>query len=337
MIWLKRIGLVLLALALLAFGLWGFGALWFRGPSNGALNLLASGLWAILAPTAAVALFWRRLRPALYVFAGVALVLLGWWETIAPHNDRAWLEQLSRPAAARFEGDEVVVSNIRDFDWRTEQDYTARWVERRYNLNDLTGVDMFMTYWTGPDIAHMIVSFGFADARQLAFSVEIRRPAGVDYSPVAGFFKSYEQIVIAADERDVIGLRHVRPEETHLYRLRVDPKRARGLLVEYLKRANAMAERPRFYHTIFSNCTTEVFSMVRAAGFDPPFDYRLLANGRLPELMYEEHLLDERHGIQDLAKFGRVDDRWPPFPIDSAAFSKAIRVGAPIPAPAPVR
>ena len=333
MIWLKRIGLVLLALALLAFGLWGFGALWFQGPTNGALNLLAGGLWAILALAAAVALFWRRLRPALYVFAGVALVLLGWWETIAPHNDRAWLEQLSRPAAARFEGDEIVVSNIRDFDWRTEQDYTARWVERRYNLNDLTGVDMFMTYWTGPDIAHMIVSFGFADARQLAFSVEIRRPKDVEYAPVPGFFKSYELVIIAADERDVIGLRHVRPEDTRLFRVRVDPARARGLLLEYLRRGNEMVTRPRFYHTIFSNCTTEVFSMVRAAGFDPPYDWRLLANGKLPELFMEEHLLDERHSVEELARLGNVDARWPNFPIGSVEFSKAIRLGAPTPAP----
>lgn len=330
---LKGLGLVLAALVLLAFGLWGVGALWFQGPENEAARLALVLIWAALALAGAVGIPWRRLRPAAYGFAAAAVALLGWWATITPSNQRDWLPELSRGVTASFEGDTVVVHNIRDFVWRSETDYTPNWVDRRYNLDDLSGVDMFMTYWAGPSIAHMIVSFGFKDGRQLAFSVEIRRPKGVEYSPVAGFFKRYEQIFIAADERDVIGLRHVRPEESQLYRIRVDPKRARGLLVEYLKRANEMAAHPRFYHTVLSNCTTEVFSMVRAAGFDPPWDYRILANGYLPQLAWSERLLDERHSVEELGKLGRVDDRFPPLPIDSVAFSSRIRDGVPTPAP----
>lgn len=330
---LKGLGLALAALVLLAFGVWGVGALWYQGPASEAARAALGGLWAALACAAAFGLFWRKLRRAVYGFAAAALALLGWWATITPSNGRDWLPELSRGVTARFEGDTVIVNNIRDFTWASETNFSPHWAERRYNLDDLTGVDMFMTYWAGPAIAHMILSFGFADGRQLAFSVEIRRPKGVEYSPVAGFFKSYEQIFIAADERDVIGLRHVRPEESQLYRIRIDPKRARGLFVEYLKRANAMAERPRFYHTVLSNCTTEVFSMVRAAGFDPPWDYRILANGYLPQLAWSERLLDERHSVEELGKLGRVDDRFPPLPIDSAAFSARIRDGVPVPAP----
>jgi hypothetical protein len=337
MVWLKRLGLALAALAMSVFANWIGMALYFHGPGDETAKWALILAFGALTFTGVLGVFWRRLRPATWLYGLAGVIALGWWATIQPRNDRDWAPQLARGVTARIHGNRVFVQNIRDFAWRSEEDFTPNWVERGYNLDDLTGVDLFMTYWMGPDIAHMIVSFGFADARQLAFSVEIRRPKTVEYAPVPGFFKSYELVIIAADERDVIGLRHVRPEDTRLFRVRVDPKRARGLLLEYLRRGNELARTPRFYHTIFSNCTTEVFSMVRAAGFDPPFDWRLLANGKLPELFMEERLLDERHSVADLARLGQVDSRWPPFPIDSVAFSTAIRNGVPIPTPAPVR
>lgn len=333
MIWLKRLGLALAALATALFAVWACLALFFQGPTNGALKWALIAALAALAITALLGLFWRKLRPAIGAYGLACVLLIGWWTTIQPRNDRDWVPPLKHGVTAQIDGNRILVRNIRDFAWRSEEDFTPNWVERSYNLDELTGIDVFLTYWTGPDIAHMIVSFGFADARQLAFSVEIRRPKGVEYAPIPGFFKSYELIIIAADERDVIGLRHVRPEDTRLFRIRVDPKRARGLLLEYLRRGNEMVTQPRFYHTIFSNCTTDVFAMVRAAGFDPPFDWRLIVNGKLPELFMREHLLDERHSVEELAKLGNVDAQWPNFPIDSVAFSKAIRVGVPVPAP----
>lgn len=333
MIWLERLGLALAALAMSVFANWAGMALYFHGPADPTLKWALILAFGALTFAGVLGVFWPKLRPATWAYGLAGVIALGWWTTIQPRNDRDWATELSRGVTAQIDGNQILVRDIRDFDWRGEKDFTPNWVERRYNLDELTGVDMFMTYWTGPDIAHMIVSFGFADARQLAFSVEIRRPKDVEYAPVPGFFKSYELVIIAADERDVIGLRHVRPEDTRLFRVRVDPKRARGLLLEYLRRGNEMVTRPRFYHTIFSNCTTEVFSMVRAAGFDPPYDWRLLANGKLPELFMEEHLLDERHSVKELARLGNVDARWPNFPIGSVEFSKAIRLGAPTPAP----
>jgi len=49
---------------------------------------------------------------------------------------------------------------------------------------------MFMSYWSGPTIAHVIMSFGFDDGRYLAWSIEVRRLAGGSFSPLADLFKN---------------------------------------------------------------------------------------------------------------------------------------------------
>ena len=109
--------------------------------------------------------------------------------------------------------------------------------------------DIYVVYWAGPVIAHTIMSFGFDDGRHIAFSIEIRKEKSVDYSSIAGFFKRYELIFIAADERDLMGLRKAFDEDVRLYRLRLDPASARRFLIEYVDQANDLAANPRFYNT----------------------------------------------------------------------------------------
>ena len=69
----------------------------------------------------------------------------------------------------------VTLHNVRNFDWRSNTDYTQRWETRDYDLDRLNSVDMVMSYWTRPAIAHMMISFGFDDGEHVVFSVEIRR------------------------------------------------------------------------------------------------------------------------------------------------------------------
>ena len=55
----------------------------------------------------------------------------------------------------------------------------------------------------------------------MVFSVEIRRQSNETFSEIGGFFKEFELIVIAAEERDIVRLRtNVRREKTYLYRLK---------------------------------------------------------------------------------------------------------------------
>ncbi len=280
-------GTVLVGLVLLFAGLWGVLAIWFRlAPTPPLREILAGGL-LLLGLGAIVCVALRRWRVvALY---GVCLVAVcGWWVTLQPSNDRTWADDVARTATGTVEGDRLVMRNVRNFVWRSDSDYQPRWETRSYDLNGLTGLDLFMSYWAGESIAHAIVSFGFADGQHLAFSIETRKEKTESYSALAGFFRAYELSFIAADERDVVGVRtNVRGEDVRIYHLRMAPVQARALLIEYVAEANDLARTPQFYNSLTTNCTTEIFRMVRALHPGLPLDYRLLLTGHVPDYVYD--------------------------------------------------
>jgi hypothetical protein len=177
----------------------------------------------------------------------------------------------------------------------------------------------------------VILSFGFDDGQYIAWSVEVRRPVGGIYSPVADFFKTDALVIIAADERDVVGVRsNVRKEDVQIYRLKVSPQEARALLLEYVSDANALAAKPEFYNSITTNCTTTVVKMMRAIGGKVPLDWRLIVNGYLPEYAYERGALDTSIPLADLRVAAHIDQRAQASGL-SPEFSRLIRVDVPSP------
>ncbi len=200
------------------------------------------------------------------------------------------------------DGHRVTLHHVRNFDWRSNTDYTQRWETRGYDLNRLNSVDLIMSYWTVPAIAHMLISFGFGDGGQVVFSVEIRREKIEKFSEIGGFFKEFELSIIAADERDVIRVRtNVRGEQAYLYRIRMPVPAMRSLFLSYVEQANALVRTPRFYNTITVNCTTLVYQMMeRIVGY-LPLSYRLILSGYLPEYVYGVGGLDQRYALRGTA------------------------------------
>ena len=157
-----------------------------------------------------------------------------------------------------------MLDKVRDFVWRTDTDYTPRWIARSYDLAQLESLDMIVSYWARRAIAHMLISFGFGDDQHVVFSVEIRRQKHQRFSEMGGFFKEFEVVIIAAEERDIVRLRtNVRREQTYLFRLNFTPEVMRALFLAYVAEANALVRTPRFYHTITGNCTTVLYAMLK--------------------------------------------------------------------------
>lgn len=187
-----------------------------------------------------------------------------------------------------------------------------------------------LTYWAGPAIAHTMVSFDFSDGEHLVFSVGIRPSEGEAYSSLAGFFKAYELIVTAADERDATRLRTSVQESNrvHLYHVRMPRDRIHGLFREYVDFANQLTEEPRFYRTILANCTTIVWGLVGRLDPGIPLDYRLLFPGYLPGLLYERGSLDMRFTLPELESIGLLPSDVPGI-LEGPAYSAALRSGIP--------
>ena len=60
-----------------------------------------------------------------------------------------------------------------------------------------------------------------------------------------------------------------------------------------MKEINAIADHPEWYNAFTGNCTTSIRNRVLSAGGAVPLDWRLFANGHLPELLYERGSLDK--------------------------------------------
>ncbi|TIL97496.1 MAG: DUF4105 domain-containing protein, partial [Mesorhizobium sp.] len=90
------------------------------------------------------------------------------------------------------------LTDVRNFEWRSATDFTEHWTTRTYDLSNVQTVDLFMSYWSGTQIAHVIMSFGFAGGEYLAWSIEVRRRSGGEFSPLADLFKSHPLVIIAA-------------------------------------------------------------------------------------------------------------------------------------------
>ena len=324
---LRGFAILVLGTAVALACAWAGAAVWFDGPADRAV---AGAVAALPALGFALALWRVRPAPRALVLALVPpSAVLGWWLSLAPSNERDWLPDVARPPRARIEGDLVTISNLRNFDYRSETDYTERWEERSYDLSKLRGADMFFSFWGSPWIAHTIMSWDFGDGEHLAISIETRKEQGEEYSAVLGFFRQFELYYVVADELDLIRLRtNFRDEDVYLYHLDTPLDQAQAVLLDYLDEINRLAREPRWYNAATHNCTTTIRHHVKHVGANNPWDWRILLNGEIDELGYERGTVntslpfDELRKTSDITERARAADR-------DAAFSVRIRDGLP--------
>ncbi len=326
---LRRFGMALLWLLLAVSAAWGVLALRYfdhlAEPVRVALAA-AFGVVALLLLGAMPTRRWRR--PATVVYLALFALLLWRWFAIEPSNDRDWQTEGAKVAFAEIDGDRVTVHHIRNFDYRSETDFTPSYYDRTFDLRRLDRVDLLAVYWMGPAIAHIFLSFGFAGGDHLAISIEARKEKGEGYSSLKGFFRQYELQYVVADERDVIrvrtNFRRDPPEEVHLYRLVGTPETARRLFLAYLGEVNALAQRPEFYNTLTTNCTTNIWLLSRVNPAHVPFSWKILASGYVPEYLYEQGRIDTKLPFGELQRHSVINARAQAAD-DAADFSRRIR------------
>jgi hypothetical protein len=249
-----------------------------------AIAFAAFAIWA----------FWlshRRRMPALAIAA--VLGIAAWWFTIAPTGHRNWRPEVAVMPRAFIDGDHVRITGVRNFDYRSRNDFTAHYEERDVALSHLTGLDFFVSYFMEGPVAHTFVSFIFDNAAPLSISIETRPEVGRGFEPIASMFKQFELIYVVGEERDLVGVRALhRREPIYLYQLNTSPMDARRLLLVYLARINELADRPEFYNLLTNSCTINIIRYANAAGRQGRLDFRHIFNGLIDSYLYASGRLD---------------------------------------------
>jgi len=325
-------GVVVAGLTIACSSAWGAGLLYFTGPNEEHMRAALAIIPVIVGLGAIGALFVPRWRQASLATFGIMLVtLVIWWSGIQPSNDREWRAEVSELPHATIDGDLVTVHNIRNFDYRTETDFTPRYYDRTFDLRQLDSVDLVAAYWMGPAIAHLFVTFGFGDDH-LAVSIEARKERTEDYSTLGGFFRQYELIYIVGDERDLIRLRtNYRkdpPEDVYLLRVKGPIENGRRFFLEYINAINRLRAQPEFYNTLLTNCTTGILMNARVNPDHLAYSWKILVSGYAPEYVYETGRLDTSLPFHDFMRRSQVNDA--ARAADNAPdFSRRIRAGLP--------
>ena len=65
------------------------------------------------------------------------MVVLVLYLQIPASNDRDWQAEVAKVPYATVENDVVTIHNVRNFDYRTETDFTPSWEMRTYDLRQL--------------------------------------------------------------------------------------------------------------------------------------------------------------------------------------------------------
>lgn len=330
MAFLRYLGWGAIFLLVAGFATWGGLALWFTAPLGEWLRLALALGFALLGLGAFLLVALRGKWLLLLPWALGTVAILAWWAAIEPRNDRDWVVEVSSPPRVEIEGDLVTLHNVRNFTYRSESDFDPRWEVRKLDLRQLDSLDLIAVYWMGDAIAHTIVSFGFA-GEQVAISIETRKERGESYSTIAGFFRQYELAYVVADERDLIGLRttYRQPaEDVYLYRLDAPQANIRRLFLEYARMINELHERPAFYNTGTTNCTTNIITHVQAINAQVPYSWKILLSGYFPEFIYERGTLDQEFSFPALRARSLINER--ARAADGRSdFSRLIRKGLP--------
>ncbi len=248
--------------------------------------------------------FWlsRRRRMSALVLV-VFLGVVAWWLTIAPSHDREWRPEVAVMPRAFIDGDRVRITGVRNFDYRSRNDFTVRYEEREIEISHVTALDFYVSYWSEGPVGHTFLSFVFDNAPPLSISIETRPEVGEGFDPIASMFKQFELIYVVGDERDIVGVRtNHRREVTFLYRLNAETEKIRELLRVYLDRINELADRPEWYHLLSNSCTINIIRYINAAGRKGGFDIRHLLNGWIDRYLYRSGRIETSLPFDELRR-----------------------------------
>lgn len=285
---------------------WGTLVIYFSNLPWAVARLALAACFALVS----IWLLWlSRRRLAFTVFVILFAGVVAWWISILPSHYRPWRPEVAVMPRAFIEGDRVRITGVRDFDYRSRNDFTAHYQEREVQLSHLTGLDFFVSYWSEGPVAHTFVSFTFDNAPPLSISIETRPEEGEGFDPLASIFKQFELIYVVGNERDLVRVRtNFRKETVYLYRLNSPVESVRRLLLVYLERINELADRPEFYHLLTNSCTINIIRYANAAGRTGQFNIRHLLNGLIDSYLYHSGRVDTTLPFEELRQRSLINN-----------------------------
>jgi Domain of unknown function (DUF4105) len=209
----------------------------------------------------------RRGDPLRIVALCLALAALPACVTTQARADRDWMPYLARTAHVELSAERFSVAPVSDWSYAPAGPTAENYGEAGFDFAALRHVWFVLEPRPGSKLAaHTLLLFEFEGDRLLGLTIEARRENNEAYSAPRGVFNAYELSYLWASARDLLTRRAVLLDhEVFVYPLTLSEDQQQMLLRRVLERTFALEQQPRFYNTLFSNCTNE---LAKAAGLD---------------------------------------------------------------------
>src|SRR5690349_10571260 len=122
---------------------WGLAAIYYSPLPSRGLRAVVAVLFVV---TAVLIFFTLRGLHSLFLFLLVFVVPLGLFLSVRPSNERAWQPEVAVTPYADINGDLVTIHGVRNFDYRSDTDFSPRWETRTYDLGKLDSIDLIAVY-----------------------------------------------------------------------------------------------------------------------------------------------------------------------------------------------
>lgn len=244
----------------------------------------------------------------LWLAVYVLLVLI-----FRPSHDRDWelgheeLPLITYSATSS----EVTINNFRNFNWTDVDEAEVAYETRTFDLDKMTGVDVLISHFAEFEgMAHIFLSFGFANGERAVVSLETRREADESFSPVLGMLRQFEIIYVVGSEEDIVGVRTgPRDERVYIYPTKATPEQARQLFNLLVEDINDVYYEPRMYNTLTHNCTNELTRPVeKMSDVNFPITWKTILPGYFDEVLYEMELINTNADFAEIKAQHLVDN-----------------------------
>ena len=248
-----------------------------------------------------------------FFLAGIVAFYLIILVVFRPSHDRDW--ELGHEALPKIvysaESSQITIENFRNFAWTEVSAADIQYETRSFDLDQLSGVDVIISHFDDFEgLAHIFLSFGFSDGKQVVVSIETRRESDESFSPLLGILRQYEIIYVVGSEEDVVGVRtgH-RDERVYLYPTTASPEQARLLFDLLAVKINNVYDAPTMYNTLTKNCTNELTrSVEEMSDINFPLTWKTILPGYFDEVLYDLELIDGEGAFTDIKERHLIDN-----------------------------
>ncbi len=212
-----------------------------------------------------------------------------------PSNDKNW-DDASKTLPEITKKDNLIhIHNIRNFSYSGKDHISSiAYFDEDFDAGKIKNVYFLVNPFSENSLfAHTFFSFVFTDGKSVSVSVEARKEKGEEYSSIKGLLRHYELMILWGSEKDFFSRRSVYfGEDLYRYRLDISTTTAQSLLTHLADETILLSQTPRFYNTVFENCTNvlaDVANKVHPGSI--PWNIARVFTGKADEFLYKKGLL----------------------------------------------